>query len=168
MFYLGGSAPKANIEVHDVQFVAANDVTEAYPILMDSWFGEPSSLHIDAYATVTWADGYDVGLRTEPSASALRLYFVNMGGTVPGALQETHEFGLFVSDSLAGAKKKALTSLLVSTAGQHHDNFMDVDDCLILSALQGMHVHLAPNPHGEPVQPAFQGYITRKQMMSTA
>jgi hypothetical protein len=33
MFYLGGNAGKSNIEVHDVQFVAAEKPEQAWPLL---------------------------------------------------------------------------------------------------------------------------------------
>ncbi len=35
MFYVGGTAPGANIELHDVQFAAADRPEEAYPLLRE-------------------------------------------------------------------------------------------------------------------------------------
>ena len=40
MFYVGGTAPGANIELHDVQFAAADRPEEAYPLLREKWFGD--------------------------------------------------------------------------------------------------------------------------------
>lgn len=37
VFYLGGNAGKSNIEVHDIQFVAASHPEEAWPALRGTW-----------------------------------------------------------------------------------------------------------------------------------
>lgn len=62
MFYVGGNAGKSNIEVHDIQFVAANSPREAWPALRAAWFGDKDKIHIDGYSQITWADGYSVTL----------------------------------------------------------------------------------------------------------
>jgi hypothetical protein len=36
--YLGGSAPKANIELHDIQFVVGDKIEDTYEQLRNSWF----------------------------------------------------------------------------------------------------------------------------------
>lgn len=68
MFYVGGTAPGANIELHDVQFAAADRPDEAYPLLREKWFGDKRKVHVDGYARIDWADGYDVS----PGACAVR------------------------------------------------------------------------------------------------
>ncbi len=159
MFYLGGSAPGANIEVHDVQFVVASSPEEAYPALRDRWFGDPASLHIDAWTTLTWADGYDITVSDVACAQAERLYFINMGGSRPDEMQEAHEFGLFVASTAEKAKQRALNSLLNGVPGQHRDDMMDVDDCLALVRVDERHVHLSPSSGGRSLRPEFQGFI---------
>ena len=52
----------------------------------------------------------------------------------------------------------ALASLLVGTAQQHKDNLKDVDNHLLLDALQGYHIQLRPNPDGQALPIAWQGY----------
>ena len=47
--------------------------------------------------------------------------------------------------------------LLTDSAQQHKDDLTEVDDCLLLQALQGYHVHLRANPHGKPARPLWQG-----------
>ncbi len=37
--YLGGSAPKANIELHDIQFVVGNTIEDTFEQLRSNWFG---------------------------------------------------------------------------------------------------------------------------------
>lgn len=50
MFYIGGNAGKSNIEVHDIQFVAANQPKDAWPALREAWFGDSDKIHIDGYS----------------------------------------------------------------------------------------------------------------------
>jgi hypothetical protein len=158
LFYLGGIAPGANIEIHDVQFAACNQPEDAFPLLVERWFGTKESLHVDAYAKIEWADGYDVLLLPQPNPAAERLYFINLGGYIPGELQEAHSFSLFVAKDEQEAKARAKRSLLTDVNSQHRDNQMDVDDCLLLSEVQGLHVHLKANPNGRPLRADWQGY----------
>lgn len=159
MFYLGGNAGRSNIEVHDVQFVACNNVQEAVPALKAAWFGDADKVHIDGYQIVNWADGYAVDLSRERADNGgLNLYFVNVGGYLPHQLAEAHEFGLFVAESAQIAKEKAKAQLLLHHALQHKDNLKDVDDCLLLAEVDGWHVRLRANAEGQALPPAYQGY----------
>ena len=45
--FLGGRAEKCNIELHDVVFTCADEITECYDDLLDKWFGDTKRLHID-------------------------------------------------------------------------------------------------------------------------
>ncbi|MEN4193936.1 DUF1543 domain-containing protein [Serratia marcescens] len=159
MFYVGGTAPGANIELHDVQFAAADRPEEAYPLLREKWFGDKRKVHVDGYARIDWADGYDVSLKPAPFAGEEKLFFVNVGGYRSDELAELLQFGLFVARSADEAKDKAKRVLLTDSAQQHKDDLADVDDCLLLHALQGYHVHLRANPHGKPARPLWQGYL---------
>ena len=158
LFYVGGNAGKSNIEVHDIQFVVADSVEAAIPHLQAAWFGDPDKLHLDGYQIVRWVAGYDVQLSRERSTAAEKLYFVNVGGYSPHTLAELHEFGLFVAPDAAGAKQQALASLLVGSVQQHKDNLKEVDNQLLLDQLQGYHIHLQPNPAGQPDPILWQGY----------
>ena len=160
LFYVGGEAPGANIEVHDVQFVAAETPQQAFPRLIERWYGIPESLHVDTYSRVTWADGYDVALASEPPRSDHRLWFLNIGGYRPGHIAELHACGLFVARSRAEAKKRAKKALLTDAVLRHTDDQIDIDDCLHVSDVDGLHVHLTPNADGSDAgQPEFQGYL---------
>lgn len=158
LFYIGGTAGRSNIEVHDVQFAAVKRIPDAYPSLRDAWFGDPSSLHLDGYAAVAWADGFDVTLAPAPDPSGWKLFFVNMGGYRRGVLAELHEFGLFVARDAAGAKTKARQHLLAGAEQLHKDDLREVDNCLLLAQVDGLFVHLSPNPHGTPMTLQWQGY----------
>lgn len=158
MFYVGGNAGKSNIEVHDIQFVAAHSPREAWPALRAAWFGDKDKIHIDGYSQITWADGYSVTLSAEPSSSSLRLFFVNAGGYRPDTLAELHEFDLFVAATALEAKKKALDTLLCGVDQQHKDNLKEVDDCLLLDKVGELFVHLTPCATGTRDKPEWQGY----------
>lgn len=158
MFYVGGSAGRCNIEVHDVQFAAVARVEDAYPALRAAWFGDPDSLHLDGYRVIRWADGHDVSLGSAPCASGLRLFFVNMGGYRADQLAELHEFGLFVAADEATAKARARACLLQGTRLLHKDDLREVDNCLALEGVDGMQVQLRANPLGARGRPEWQGY----------
>lgn len=158
MFYLGGSAPGANIELHDIQFVAAENTDASLPVLKDAWFGDKHHVHLDGYAKVTWVAGYDVLIADTPSLSNDKLWFVNVGGYVPHTLAEQHEFGLFVASHAEGAKKQAKARFLTDAFKQHKDDLIDVQRCLLHAHDGPAYIHLRANPHGQPVQPCWQGY----------
>ncbi len=158
IFYVGGNAGKSNIEVHDIQFAAVEKPQDAIPLLREAWFGDKDKIHLDGYARVTWADGYDVTLSSRPDSGSKKLYFVNAGGYLPHTLAEQHEFDLFVAENAAEAKRKALAVLLQGTAQTHKDNLKDVDDCVLLEKVGNFYLHLTPNPAGKPFAPEWQGY----------
>lgn len=159
MFYLGGHAGQANIELHDIQFVACNTVEEAIPALKAAWFGDASQVHIDGFICLQWADGYVIDLvREAPDNSRMQLYFVNMGGYIPGQLAEVHDFGLFVAPSAEAAKEKAKTRLLRGLDARHKDNLHAIDHCLLLARVNGWYVRLTPHSHRQPNVLQWQGY----------
>lgn len=159
MFYLGGNAGKSNIEVHDIQFVAARAPQDAWPALRDAWFGDKDKVHIDGYARIQWADGYRIQLAKEkPPENAPHLFFVNAGAYHPDTLAELHAFDLFVAHNAAEAKAKGLASLLCGALQQHKDNLKEVDDCLLLEKVGDLYLHLVPDASGEHFRPEWQGY----------
>ncbi|APC91947.1 MULTISPECIES: DUF1543 domain-containing protein [Francisella] len=156
--YLGGSAPKANIELHDIQFVIGDIIEDTYEQLRKNWFGSVKGLHLDSYKAVKGADGYKISLQDKPQVSDKKLYFVNLGGYVKSKLNELHEFGLFVATDKTQAKEKAKKSLLKNSLHQHKDNLMEVDDCLELSSINGKYIHLNPNDGKYDLKPDWFGY----------
>lgn len=158
MFYLGGNAGKSNIEVHDIQFVAAETPEQAHPALRAAWFGDPDKIHIDGYARIVWADGYHVSLKDTPPDGDARLWFVNAGAYDASSLAELHAFDLFVASDSREAKARGLAALLPGALHQHKDNLKDVDDCLLLEQVSGKYIHLTPSDEGEHFLPESQGY----------
>ncbi len=74
MAYVGGHAGSANIELHDLRFVAGHGIEDTFPALRLQRFGEPQSLHLDSYVEVRNVDGYCVLLTENPVAQQARLY----------------------------------------------------------------------------------------------
>ncbi len=158
MFYIGGNAGCSNIEVHDIQFVAVKKIEDAYPILRSKWFGDPDKIHLDGYQPITWVDGFDISLHPNPHHNENKLFFVNVGGYLADQIAEQHAFSLFVAKTASEAKEKALNSLLIGYDLQHKDNLKDVDNCLQLSCIDNMYIHLHPNSLGELDKIEWQGY----------
>ncbi|WP_449447161.1 DUF1543 domain-containing protein [Thermomonas brevis] len=144
---LGGRHARANTEVHDVVFAVATELRGTYAQLRQQWFGAAEGLHIDAWMTVDGVDDRQVRLLPEPPPpEAPRLYFVNLGGYLPGVFGEDHRYDLVTAADPAEAKRKALRQ-----AGDwvkpHRDALFEVDACVALGPIGGLHVHLLPGPH---------------------
>lgn len=142
--YLGGLTQSSQIEVHDVRFVAGNTIDDTFPSLRQEWFGIQKGLHIDAYVEITEVDGFSVTLQPHPSTTLERLFFVNLGGYDPTKFTELHECGFFVGTSVNQVKRRAKVELLTAAKLQHKDDLYDVDQCLELSRVGKLHIHLTP------------------------
>lgn len=159
MVYIGGSAGKSNIEVHDIRFVLGDTIEDTIPELIEQWYGDRKGLHIDCYMEIKHIDGYQVEIKTVPSSSPLDLYFVNLGGYQPDKFTELHEFGLFVAASGDDAKQQAKASLMTNGSIPHKDNLMNVDDCFPVNLLDDrFYIHLTEKPGGQTLKPDWFGY----------
>ncbi|NNF68033.1 MAG: DUF1543 domain-containing protein [Gammaproteobacteria bacterium] len=158
LVYVGGRAPKANIELHDVLFVAGASIEDTYPALRNAWFGNPESLHLDTYMRVQNIDGYQIHLRPEPPKHKEKLFFINLGGYESGNLAELHEFGLFVATSSGKAKTRAKEKLLVGSESQHKDDLFEIDDCFAVAEVDQYFVHLDRKGAAQPQTPDWFGY----------
>lgn len=93
VFAIGGNAGKSNIEVHDIQFVIAENPEAAWPTLRENWFGDRDKIHIDGYGRLRWVDGYRVSVsKTPPESQSSKLFFVNVGAYCKTDLMELHAF----------------------------------------------------------------------------
>lgn len=57
VIYIGGAHEQSLIELHDMRFIVADTIEETYKTLRKSWWGIPSSLHLDAWGVLNYADG---------------------------------------------------------------------------------------------------------------
>lgn len=142
--YLGGRAPKCNTELHDVVFVVGETIEHTYPQLLEKWFGSPERLHIDSWVELNVIDGHRVVLKQEPRTELKKLYFINMGGYRPGEFSELHANAFLVAANQDEVKRRAKAELLVGMSEVHKDDLFDLDDCLEVREINGVHVHLEP------------------------
>lgn len=145
--YIGGEHPRANIELHDMRFVAAPSIRETYDELRNQWWGTPDSLHLDCWAELEHADGYDVELKPEPFDGEEKLYYVNLGGYDGTDFIERHKNVFVVATNLAAAKSRALQANR-GWMQLHRDDLYEAEQAFSLAdavAEQRLHIHLAPS-----------------------
>ncbi|MDV3455785.1 DUF1543 domain-containing protein [Sphingomonas sp. HF-S4] len=143
--YIGGEHPAAHIEVHDVRFLVAETIKDTYDRLRAEWWGTPGTLHIDCWAEISHADGYDVALRREPSNGAEKLWFVNLGGYDGRDFAEQHKNMFVVALSAKDAKTRALATI-VDWKDAHRDDIYEAELAFALDSKvgDGLHIHLSP------------------------
>lgn len=145
---LGGKHPRAKIEVHDVAFVVADTLEQAYQPLRTQWFGSPKGLHIDAWMAVDGVEHWRVELSPlAPLPGSPRLYFINLGGYDRQAFGEAHLYRLVVAHDKREAMAKGKRQGLPNWGKPHIDAVMDVDDCLPIDEASGRYVHLVEGEH---------------------
>ena len=150
---LGGRVDGAQVEVHDVRFVAGETLEATLPELRRQWFGRRRGLHIDSVMEVRQVGGFAVRLRQQTPSGALRLWFVNVGGYRPQRLAEEHAYGLVVAASAAAAKRQAVSGWLPEAAARHKDDLQAIE------RVGPWHVHLDPASEPDPPQrPDWFGY----------
>ena len=142
--YIGGEMAGANIEVHDMRFVVAPSILDTYDELRRQWWGKPGSLHLDCWAEIAHADGFDVDLRPEPFEGEERLYYVNLGGYDRREFTEQHRNVFVVARTLAAAKARAMKAAQ-GWDEPHRDDMYEAEQAFALdttAAEQRLHVHL--------------------------
>ena len=77
LIFIGGRAPKANIELHDVRWEVGSKIEDTFDSLRNNWFGSPNGLHIDSYKKIEWVDGYKINLRRIKKDSNKKINFNN-------------------------------------------------------------------------------------------
>ncbi|QDZ08099.1 DUF1543 domain-containing protein [Sphingomonas panacisoli] len=152
--YVGGELPGANIELHDMRFVAAPSMTKTHDTLRRQWWGAPASLHIDCWAQIDHADGYDVALRPQPYGGPERLYYVNLGGYDRSHFTEQHKNMFVVARSIGEAKQRALAA----ASGwdmPHRDDMYEAEQAFALDehiGEQRLYIHLARRDEQRPLR----------------
>jgi Domain of Unknown Function (DUF1543) len=146
---LGGKHPRAAIEVHDVAFVVADSLEQAYPQLRNSGFGSLTGVHVDSWMVVEGIEDWRVELSSlAPLPGSPRLYFINLGGYEAHTFGEAHHYLLVVAKDKRDAALKGKRQILSNWTQAHTDTVLDVDDCLPIDEVSGRYVHLVEGPHG--------------------
>ncbi len=160
LVFLGGKAPNANIELHDVRWVIGSKIEDTFDSLRKNWFGSLEGLHIDSYKKITSIDGYRINLKNidndkikkkilyKDIKNQKKLWFINLGGYERDSMQEKHEFGLVVAKNSIEAKKIAKSKWLLGYRKTHKDNLSslerirDVDDCEVIKKIDNWEIGL--------------------------
>lgn len=156
--YIGGEMAGANIELHDMRFVAAGHIDQTHDELRRQWWGTPDTLHIDCWAELIHADGYAITLKPEPADQAMKLFYVNLGGYEPSDFTEQHKNMFVVAENASKAKIRALKTVRHWDAF-HKDNLYEAEQCLSISdelACKKIYIHLEKIGHEDA--PPFTCY----------
>lgn len=157
MIGIGGSLEEANIEVHDIRFVAANSLEDTYTSLKRNWFGK--TLHIDEYMIIEVIDNHRVVLKDKPQPGKEKLFFVNMGGSLQQHFGEAHEYGLFVSTTKEEAEARGKAELLTKAYDTHVDYSFEVQDRLQGIDGKVVFIHLEPEKDNSVKNNYYNTYI---------
>lgn len=136
-FYLGGSHPQSNIELHNLQFAIGEKIEDCYDQLKKDWFGDLKGLHIDSYVLLDSVDGYQITISKESlevQNPDMKLFCVHLGAKVEGVLEEQHTAQFTVAKTAGEALLKIQKSL--NKAGWediHRDKLFEVENIINLS-----------------------------------
>ena len=207
-----GARPQGRlIEQHDVMFVIANSLSEIIPVVNQHWPEVKNNWHLDAWREVKRVGDYQILLSTDSLSkdglskdNALadnifaddrvdnkldsqdkQLYFVNLGGYLPGQFEEFHYKTLVVAETLGKAtaqvKKTAfyqdytfdnVDTAKSGVATSHVDDKqqLDLDDIHCVADLLPNDVALTIQPLTEPEKNQLPddalhiGYLSLKQI----
>lgn len=156
VIYIGGSHEKSLIELHDMRFAVADTIEETYEDLRKSWWGIPDSLHIDAWGSLQFIDGYELQLsKLPPKEGEKKLFFVNLGGYDKNEFAELHKNVFIVAENFNEAKIQALSLADKEWNYRHRDYYYDVDNIInVDTALSNkqFHIHLVPAKYNKPFE----------------
>ena len=127
MLAIGGSIHPATIEVHDIQFVKAEIVEEAFDAVRSRWYGEPTSLHVDSYKVLKEIDGYSL---TIGETSDKKLFFINYGGYAKDIFVELHLSTFVLATNITEAEALANDKMKNFENMSHIDSITDVVDSM--------------------------------------
>lgn len=143
--FIGGDIAGANLELHDLRFVAGNVIEDTYDQLRAEWWGTPASLHLDCWAELAHADGYRIDLKPTPPVGPQKLFFIHLGG-YDGTFGEAHQNLFLVAETAQEAKARAVSVVKGQWKDAHRDALFEIEKALCLSevmAAEHHHIHLS-------------------------
>ena len=158
MISLGGKAPGANIEVHDVQFVVGDSIDTVIPAIREQWYGIDLKLHMDSYMEIKGADGFAITLTEEVNKEDTRLFFAYLGGYKAVHTQEIHDVRLLVCGSEREAKGLAFKLEGFDFTQTHVDSVVDVEKKLLSDDGKTYYLELTPTESTYDLVPDWFGY----------
>lgn len=146
---LGGRAEGCNIELHDVVFVVSESIQQAYPALVNKWFGITKRLHIDSYIELTYIDGHEIMISKEKPKEKKKLFYVNFGAYKKDYFGEIHESKFYVATSKSEVLEKAKQELCQKGIEPHCDDNVAVDDIIEADKIDQYYLHFTPSKKNE-------------------
>ncbi len=198
-----GARPQGRlIEQHDIMFVIANSLSETIESVNQHWPAVKNNWHLDAWREVKRVGDYQILLSKQSlskdglskdnalvdnklDSHGKQLYFVNLGGYLPGQFEEFHYKTLVVAETLGKAtaqvKKTAfyqdytfdnVDTAKSGVATSHVDDKhqLDLDDIHCVADLLPKDVALTIQPLTEPEKNQLPedalhiGYLSLKQI----
>ncbi|MFI2742394.1 DUF1543 domain-containing protein [Zhouia sp. PK063] len=163
--YLGGMAKGCHIELHDVMFAVGETYKDTYEQVLEHWFGLKNEVHLDSWMILDVVDGYKVSLSEEKSANNKKLYFINLGAYLPNDFKEHHASTFLVAENEDEVKVRAKQNLLNGYDLVHKDDLYEVDDCLSITEVHGLHVHLTPTNEPENLKPNNNYFVIPQKVV---
>lgn len=152
MLLLGCKPNGRHTEQHDIFFGAGESLKDLVPDMLAFW-PDAGKIHIDAWRTVTEADGYAIDLVPRnnqlPSVdtNSHRLFFINLGGYKENEFEEFHYKMLVVGKDKGEAIQKAKETAFYKHTGfdgavSHIDDKygVDVDDLYEIEDILPAHI----------------------------
>jgi hypothetical protein len=158
MISLGGKVSGANIEVHDVQFAAAEQIDDTIELVKANWYGLEEKLHMDSYKHIKGADGYEINLTKEKSCGIQKLFFAHLGGYCKETTQEIHKVTLIVAKTAKEAKQRASQDTAIFEEEGHVDRLVDVEECLLQKEGETYYIELKESKEDFQLNPDWYGY----------
>jgi hypothetical protein len=153
--YLGGRAPRASIELHDMVFVAGGSIEDCHEQILDRWFGSPGHVHIDSWLELDIVDGWKIELSKTRSRQKEKLFFVNLGAYNGSDFTELHAVSFHVAGEAPQAKAAAMARHFITGVTEpHKDDLVDVDDCIAIDGVNGLCVRLSRTNAVSPHKPS--------------
>jgi hypothetical protein len=122
---LGGKHPDALIELHDICFTMADNQEMAFKAVVNRWFGDLKSAHIDAWLDLSIIDKHKFNANSNPSGKSL--YFINIGSYKAGVFKEDHQYLFLICKDEKEAKSRALSMTKMEALLPHVDNLSAID-----------------------------------------
>ena len=118
-----GCKPKGrHTEQHDIFFGIGDTIADLLPEIFSFWPETKKKLHLDAWRAVTQVNGHQIKLvkrntRKVSEQDSLHLYFINLGGYVPGVFDELHYKILVVANDISAAISVAKQTVFYQSTG---------------------------------------------------
>ena len=162
MLLLGCRPPGRHVEQHDFFFAIGEGLKDIKPLIKAFWT-EPAKIHIDAWREVKKVEGFRIEIVANKDATTdklneNRLFFINLGGYLPGKFEEQHYTILTVNQQKSGAFKTAkATEFYQQTSfegavshiddkyGIDVDEIYDIAELLLPSQKKEYHIRLIPD-----------------------